>query len=212
MRILVLSEGRHESGNWIGGGVFTCDGAVPALPRLVHRLLQRDDISFSCERLHDVRAQRGKGNRWGRKVKAAIRHASAQGFDAAIVVVDRDGCHDADRQVPMRLAKDELDADGSLARCAVGTPVESFDAWMIADADAIEAAGGDKSKACLAPEDLAHPKDRADEVFDTVDGKGLGAKYPIVAQCADLEMLEHWCPRGFKPFAQDVKAIRPGGA
>lgn len=208
MRVLIFSEGRHEMGTWQRGDEHSCKESLPALPQLVLRLLSRDDVSLVCERFHDVRAEKGKGNRWGRKVKAAIRHATAHHFDAAVIVVDRDGDDDSEKQIPMRRVKDEFNSDSTLSSCAVGTPVETFDTWMIVDSEAIEKAGGDKSKACHSPETLEHPKDRADEIFCTVGGTGLGPKYQIVAQYADLELLTSKCPQGFAPFAADVKAIR----
>ncbi len=93
--------------------------------------------------------------------------------------------------------------------------VEAFDAWMIADGNAVSAAGGDGSRSHPDPEKLSgkegtgsHPKDRAAEIFG--GHAKLTEAYMAVADNVDLEVLAKACPRGFEPFAEDVREkIRP---
>jgi len=120
-----------------------------------------------------------------------------------VVVVDRDGPRNAERLAEMRQGR-HLYGDSRFP-CALGVAVEAFDAWMIADAQGIAAAGGEAAKANARPEDIRHPKEVADAIFGTRGGTGLGPKYAIVAQNADLANLAQTCPKGFAPFAEEVR-------
>ncbi len=206
--VLFLNEGKHEMGGWKSRTEYSCQGQMPSLPRLVQRLLGREDVQFVWESFRDVDKRRGKGNSWAKKVDGAIRHAVLHEFDAAVVMVDNDGDKADERRNPMRQERDELCNRLSKPHyCALAIPVEAFDAWMIVDPDAIAAAGGDKYKACHSPERLRQPKSTADNIFGTRDGLGLGPKYRIVAERVSLDLLRQQCPLGFQPFAQDVQTI-----
>jgi hypothetical protein len=208
LRVLLVSEGRHELGGCPDG--FAADDALPPLATLVRRIINKDaPVRFFCRRGKNIRKVHcGKmGSEWGKKVYSAIWHAAnskdGQTFDAVVVVVDRDGPKNADRLSHMKQGRNEF--GDSRFPCALGVAVESFDAWMIADPHGIAAAHGDAEKAHARPEETRQPKDAADTIFGTSGGSGLGPKYTIVAQNADLANLAQACPKGFAPFAEEVR-------
>jgi hypothetical protein len=218
LKVLVISEGPHELGH--KHDVFLDDGELPALPILVRRLVEaRVAMSFTCRPLKTVGKARvndivkttveARAAGLARKVLQGLTEAKIDGFDAVVVLIDRDGDPDSKRLVPLQRGRDSHWA--RIPVCAVGTAVETFDAWMIADPGAIEKAGGDKSKHRPDPEKLngkegtdKHPKDWAAKIFG--GGKGLGEAYATVAAHVDIEHLRKSCPKGFAPFADDVRA------
>jgi len=207
LRVLIVGEGRHELG--IFDGDSGPEGALGALPRLVHRLLGNPDtIEYDCRSLRSIMHVRGKArNRYARKVKGAMRTAKLEGHNGVVVLIDRDREPDGERIGALREGRDSMQADVPVP-CAVGTAVETFDAWMIADLTAVQAAKGDHSKVPPNPESLAgkegtgsHPK----EVARAALGPGLARAYSTVAENADFEVLKRQCPQGFAPFAGEVE-------
>jgi hypothetical protein len=208
VRVLLVSEGKHELADCPEG--YVPDEALPPLAILVRRLTGTDGkIRFCCRRGKGIRnVHRGKmSSGWGKKVYSAVWCAQngmeGETFDAVVVVVDRDGPRNAERLAEMQQGRD-LYGDSRFP-CALGVAVEAFDAWMIADRAGIEAAGGDGTKAHTNPESVRHPKDQADAIFGTRGGAGLGPKYTIIADKTDLARLEECCPKGFKPFADEIR-------
>jgi len=213
VRVLLVSEGRHELGD-CGEGYVPAE-ALPPLAILVHRMIGRaGTVRFCCRRGKSIRnVHRGRmSSGWGKKVYSAMWRGAngpeGRTFDAVVVVVDRDGPKNAQRLAQMQQGRDVY-GDSSIP-CALGVAVEAFDAWMIADAHGISAGGGDATKADANVETIRLPKGAADAIFGTHGGTGLGPKYAIVAQEADIANLEQLCPQGFKPFADEVRQrIRP---
>ena len=207
-RIAIYGDGRHELGRNLGRELSP--DSLPALPELVHRLLRSPShLTYTPKSFPAVPPVHGRGRKYARKAQRAIREAGRLQFAAAAILIDRDRQPDAKRIVPLREGRDAL-MYGGFPACAVGMAVEAFDAWMIADAKAAEAAGGDPAKSHPSPESLdgregsgKHPKDVAAEVFGSA--KGLGGKYAVVAANVDLSRLEEACPKGFKPFADEVR-------
>jgi hypothetical protein len=208
-RVLIACEGRHESGDRLDVALRP-DSDLPALPQLVHRVLSGPaGVEYTCMPFTKVRHVPGKGHKWGRKVMRLILLAKARGFDAAVVLIDRDRKKDRERLIPLQEGRNGM--TGPFPPCAVGTAVETFDAWMICDENAAEKAGGDKTKCRPEPENLdgkegtgKHPKDISAIIFGS--GENLGGKYAVVARYADLNLLSRRCPQGFTPFKQDIES------
>jgi len=212
--IWVLADGDHELGHR-KCIQLSADSDLPALPRLVHRLLGTPAIaSFRCEPFSRSGHVHPRRNRWpdgprprfkhARNVITAIARAQSKGADAVVVLVDRDRKPDAERGDSLRAGRDRAPTRFAMP-CAVGQAVEAFDAWMIADAGAVSDAGGDAGKTVDRPEKEHTPKRVADDVFGTRGGTGLGPRYAAVANKVDLEHLARCCPEGFAPFAADVR-------
>jgi hypothetical protein len=205
--ILLVAEGPHELGR--SGEEFAPADAPPPLAILVRRLTNAaGNVRFLCRQSKSVlNMHRGKMmSRMGKKVYSAMwfaRHGHSEKMDAVVFLSDRDGPTNKSRLREMREGRD--DPGATPVPCAVGVAVETFDAWMIAEAGGIRAAGGDPAKAQPAPEKTKNPKDVADAIFGTEGGTGLGAKYAIIAENVDLELLAQACPEGFAPFAEEVR-------
>jgi hypothetical protein len=207
-RVLIFGEGRHELADRVGEALR--GGDLPALPQLVHRILQEPvGVTYECRMWKDVKHVAGKGHKLARKVKRAILQATAQEFGAVVVLIDRDRNDDSELIVPLKEGRDSMSGLAGAA-CAVGAAVETFDAWMIADSNAVEMAGGDKSQCHPSPENLAgkegtgnHPKDKVANIFG--GSGGLGDRYKQIASAVRLKHLERCCPRGFAPFAEEVR-------
>ena len=209
-RILVISEGRHEIGKkrW----VKLEDDDLPALPALLGNMLDPGRCEFECGEWRSIgKARGGRGTIYSRKVKQAITIAKQKGFDAVVIVIDRDRESDRDRIMQLRKGRDEIQQNSTIfAPCAVGTAVETFDSWMICDENAVAHADGEKSKCHQNPESLdgkentgKHPKNCAAQIFGP--GEGLAQKYAVVARHIDLGLLGNRCSGGFAPFAKEIK-------
>jgi len=207
VNVLVLGDGANELG--ASPGVLIGPEDLPALARLVHRLLnQPARVRYRMGRFIEIEHARGKGDAFEKKTKAAILKARSLGFRAVVIVRDKDRKALAARLAPLARGRDAA-ATGQVA-CAVGLAVETFDAWMICDGKAVGTAGGDGSRSHPDPESLdgqestgRHAKDRAVELFGSADV--LTKRYAQVAACVDLSLLAKCCPQGFAPFATEVR-------
>ena len=204
----MLGDGPNElDRDW--GHLLEAD-RLPALPRLVHRLLgEPAGAKYDARLFRRIEHVRGKGDVWRKKAEAAISLAQEHGFDAVVIVVDRDRDSKGGKCRPVFDGRDGMPGLG-YPPCAVGCAIETFDAWMIADGKAVGAAGGDAARSHPSPESLdqeegtgGHPKDRAIELFGS--GRELTGAYAKVAAHVDLDLLEKLCPEGFAPFAEDVR-------
>lgn len=205
MRILVLSEGKHELG---GEGR---DGHVASpLETLVRRLYGADANVERCRfgaqefgnALLSIRP--GKGHNLTKRATAWMRLAQQQGFDAIVAVVDHDGF--GDRVVAFDAAQEET---GLAVGRAFGVAIRTFDAWMLADAKALSAALGQTVQTQPAPEALDDPKSICQRLLDGCSlDSSLAELYAGVAQAMRIEVLEDRCRKGFKPFAARVRALR----
>lgn len=212
VRIAIYADGRHELGK---RREYAATENLPALPRLVHRLLgQPSNARYACEPFRKVRAVHGKGLTNEQKAKGAILRANQTRCRACVIVIDRDRKPNSQTLAPLARGRDMMQFK-PLPPCAVGVGVEAFDAWMILDGKAIRSAEGDPAQSHPNPESLngkessgRHPKDVAASIFGSK--KGLGQKYAVVAMHVDVELLRKHCPQGFAPFAAEVEdRIRP---
>ena len=216
VRLLVLSEGKHEIGNT--QSELTVGGDLPALPTIIQRVLGcPKEVRFTCRPFRTMGRARMRGRPvpesagakgFASKTKQSIEVARRERFDAVIILIDRDRRPDAERLGALQRGRDEM-THTTYPQCAVGTAVETFDAWMIVDGRAIGLAGGDASKSHLEPENLDgkperpdHPKTRALELFGKAD---VSDKYACVARELSLELLERGCPKGFCPFSKELE-------
>ena len=198
-RIVVLSEGPNEIGR--EREPIHAEDDLPALPCLVHRLLGAPPhVKYRSDKLREVAHVR----HLDKKVMAAMEKARVEKADALAVVVDRDGPGRANRRRLSQLQAGRNALPATLGvPCAVGVAVEAFDAWMIADKEALSAAPGDgKPQAHADPESLGPGK--AKEHAQGQLGRARSDKYAAIAAKIDLNLLKRKCPRGFKPFAQEV--------
>lgn len=207
LRIAIFGDGEFELGQV--GRVYSSSEQLPALPCLVHRLLGSPVRASYVPRLFRKVLVTHRKLDLGAKAKQAIRQAEREGYQAVVIVIDRDRQKAQEKNVPLARARDAM-AESGFPPCAVGVAVETFDAWMIVDGGAVQEAGGDGANCHGSPEGLAgkegtghHPKDWAARLLG--GHGGLGAKYAIIASKVDLNLLEKRCPDGFADFAQDTR-------
>lgn len=195
--IVVLSEGPHEVGDAEGQ---VGRGALPALPCLVDRLLgEPKDVCYRPRVFRHEAHVRG----YKKKVQAAMRKARNLGAVGVAVVVDRDGRSNRGRLGELQEGRDAM-SPALAVPCAVGVAVEAFDAWMIADAGAVErAVPGAGGQAHPDPESMDARAAR--EYARQRLGKGLREKYAAIAGVVDLLALKRKCKEGFLPFADEVE-------
>ncbi len=224
MRIMVFGDGPNELGKPELWGKWLPVDDLGALPRIVDRLLKNpEDVEYAAEKfkkniphtaikIDDIPKNANIPTRIkhksARKVQNAILLAKARGCRAVVILIDRDTEPDSERIILLKKGRDSLATYVGYPACAVGCAVETFDAWMIADGKAIKQAGGAGNH--KNPESLdgkegtgKHPKDIAANIFD--GKRNLSKKYAVVAENTDLLSLEKACPKGFKPFANEVR-------
>ena len=210
-RVVVFGEGQHELGNVLDE--VLSEDQLPALPQLIHRLMDNpSSVEYTCRNFKKVLPAHRRGQKFAGKVMRAVRQARRNGFSAVAIVIDRDREPDKGRIGALREGRDAVNGS-EYPPCAVGCAVETFDAWMIADGKATGLAGGDSSKSHPEPEKLHgkrdtsrdHPKNRAAEILGVSVKNIPASKYATVALHVDLELLDKACPKGFKPFAAEVR-------
>ena len=121
MKLLVVSEGVNELGREPEGG---------ALPILVRRLAGTD-VTIACEEVRSpkVHIHSGKGSRLFKRLLAWIRRAGSEGFDGLVLVIDRDGDQDRDKELnrakdDQRLTRHDVEAQPGQHRLVLEALVE----------------------------------------------------------------------------------------
>ncbi len=191
MRVLVVVEGKHES-----------DGAARALIQQVRPDLT--DLTFDRLANSKIHVHPGKGKAYFKKAVRWMLEARKRGYDAIILLVDRDG-------VPTRCTE-IADAQNHTAQCliprALGVPVEAFDAWMLADEQAISKVLAVTVPKQSDPEKLAHPKEHMGKLLAELGLHWGGAEmYARIAAELDISHLARRCPEGFAAFAERVRML-----
>ena len=190
MRVLVVVEGKHEA-----------NGAARALIQQIRSDLT--DLSF--HRLANAPVHvHGKGRGYFKKAVSWMRQAHRDGYDAIILLVDRDRM--AARSAEITAAQDDH-AICNIPR-ALGVPIEAFDAWMLADEQALSKVLGITVPQQPDPENIAHPKDHTEKLLAALGLPWGGAEmYARIAAELDISHLARRCPEGFATFADRVQKL-----
>jgi len=196
VKILIVSEGKHELGSGEGPGALEC---------LVRRLL---GFPFTSEhkklRSPEVRVQSGKGGRFFRRALAWIYHAARLKFDAIVLVMDQDGYEEREVEIHRAQASSKIPF-----RRALGIAVRTFDAWMLPDQKALAEVLGTPCRPFEDPEEVVLPKADCKEMLEESDiGMSQSEFYAQVAERCDLDILKRRCRRGFALFAARVESLR----
>lgn len=191
MRVLLVSEGRHE----LGG----------ALEALVRRLSQKA-LEFERMQVSDpaLRVHAGKGPGYFKKALRCIRYAQEQGFDAIVLVIDQDDEPSRRRQL------DDAQTDLRVATLprALGVAIRTFDAWMLADERALTNATGQPVQRQPDPETIRDPKGMCKRLRESAGlGPELTEMYAALATALNIAVLEERCRDGFAPFARRVRSL-----
>ncbi len=191
MKVLLVAEGQSE----LGG----------ALASLVKKLLNKT-AEFTCEdvRSPKVREHRrpGKGAGFTKRALAWIRYAEQEGFAALVFVIDQDEY--VERSAEMNVAQES--PHFTLPR-ALGGAIRTFDAWMLADEQALSIALETTVKRQKSPESIMDPKRICKELRNQSSFAGWPDMYSAVADAIDVATLIKRCPKGFAPFARRVRQL-----
>jgi hypothetical protein len=206
MRILLLSEGESEgrrNPDW-----------PQALRTLVNKLLELGDDAYEWLDVHELPRRnplKGEGRRYVGVGLKALRYAQEKQFAAVVLVADADRKHD--RIVEFAEAQEHL-AVFNIPR-AFGIAVETFDAWMLADHQALTRVLKKQVHPMALPETFTggkgkpnHPKVVCQKLMAEHQWAGSPAAfYEAVSQEADLDVLADRCPKGFKPFLDRLRTL-----
>ncbi len=194
MKVLLVSEGKHE--------------ALGALETLVRRLSPK--LSCTWRRVSDVKLAtlHGKGRGFFKRALRFMIDAQKEGFDGLVFVIDEDN-----RAERIRELDDAQDSTAIGIRRALGCAVHTFDAWFLADEQALSTVLGSVIPKQPHPEGSADAKAACRSLIED-SGSDLAQSdfYAKVAEVLDLDCLVARCPKGFAVFASRVRALGVKGS
>lgn len=221
MKVLFVGDGRHE----IGPSVFAPQprpaiGVMATLCRKISPVISTESVALSWVELSRFDPQKRKG--WEHKLIAAKELAARKyGCLGTIAVVDQD--RDSSRIEDLRAGQARIQNDASEHAVAVGMAIESIEAWTLGDPQAVASVLN-----VAVAEIVKHYSEARVESYFEQSGKiehqpkqilervtSVGHRRPDdefraeVAQKTDLTTLERNCPKGFAPFAADVRKNFP---
>jgi hypothetical protein len=88
-----------------------------------------------------------------------------------------------------------------------GVAICTFDAWMLADEQALRIALATAVQRQKSPEMIKDPKRICQALRNQSRFAGLPDLYAAVADAIDVETLIDRCPKGFAPFAQRARQL-----
>ena len=190
MRVLIVAEGKHERHG--------------ALETLVRRLVSIE-IHCDLDRLsrNDIHAHHGRGQGYFKRALRWMLHAEKRGYDALVLLIDEDNRHERLQE----LAKAQ-DHDITPIRRALGVAIRTFDAWMLADEQALIEVLGYAVPRQPNPETIADPKRSCRNLLEASSNTLSQADmYLAVMRITDIETLKTLCPKGFAPFVERVQRL-----
>ena len=197
MKILLVSEGRHELGDNQNAG---------ALEVLVRRIVGSGvELRVETDRVSSraVRTHAGKGKGFFKRAVRWTLEASRRGYDALVLLIDEDRMNDRVRQ----LDDAQLCELVKLPR-AIGLAIHTFDAWMLADETALASVLRCPVERQPDPESVRNAKERCRSLLEASGSPYSQSRlYADAAGKVDLRKLKERCPRGFKPFAARVSNL-----
>jgi hypothetical protein len=191
MKVLLVGEGAHER-----------SGALEAfVRRLAKTPVECDSAPVSRD---DIHTHRGKGQGFFKRAVRWLLEGRKRGYEAVVMVIDEDGRPERIDEVDRAQAETSIT---DLPR-ALGVAVRTFDAWMLADEQALTKVLGQNVSRQPSPESIKDPKQFCKALRDAA-GADIAPRemYAAVAQSADLPTLRERCPKGFAPFASRVEGL-----
>lgn len=195
MRVLLVAEGQHEQGK------EDRDGALETLVRRLCRDITQCDLDRVSRK--DIHAHHGKGQGYFKKALRWIQEAKKRAYDAVVLVIDQDN-------VPERVQEitKAQNAQVVTLRRALGVAIRTFDAWMLADEQALSRVLGYTVSPQRSPEDVSDAKGVCAQLLDKSPmAMSQSEFYAFVAREADMNALERQCSKEFAPFAQRVRSL-----
>lgn len=195
MKVLLVAEGKHERGK------EDRDGALEILVRRLHQGIAQCDLDRVSR--SDIHAHHGKGQGYFKKALRWMLHAQEHGYDALVLVIDQDNTPERVQEIT------EAQNNPLVAlRRALGVAIRTFDAWMLADEEALTRVLGYAVSPQPSPEERSDAKGQCAQLLGQSQATMSQSEfYASVVREADLGTLERRCAKGFAPFAQRVRAL-----
>lgn len=191
MKVLIVSEGNHE----LAGALETIVRRVTGITAPIDLLKVSDPA---------VRVHHGKGPGYFKKAIRCLLYAAERGYDALVLLIDQDD--QVDRRRQLSDAQDDLRL-GTIPR-AMGVAVITFDAWMLADEQALTKVLSRPVQRQPDPERIRDAKSACVALRDEAGSAlSLTDRYAELASEIDLNVLESRCPLGFEPFARRAQQM-----
>ncbi len=193
MKLLIVSEGKHE----LSGALLT----------IVRRLTGVAD-HFDLLKVSNpaLRVHPGRGPGYFKKAVRCLLYAAERRYDALVLLIDQDDQPERRRQ--LSAAQDELRL-GAIPR-AMGVAVLTFDAWMLADEQALTAVLSRQVQRQSDPERIRDAKSACIALRDEAGSDlSIATLYAELAKVIDLDVLAKRCPLGFEPFKK--RALQMAG-
>lgn len=201
MRVLLLSEGNTDV---TLATPDVCEGAARVfLRRLLEEAIGRQLSEWEIDGGRLPRLHRGHGFR--EKVCLAIAiHSRKDDVRSLVILIDRDGPANSDRVRLLEGGRADAEEEGyRLAlNTAVGVAVEMLEAWLLADAGALEAVV-QASGAAPDPESCLNPKSRLKRLIEHAQISPRDAYDRLAAQ-AELRLVKQRC-HAFERFDKEVR-------
>jgi hypothetical protein len=208
MRIRFIGEGPDDVGRADHTGVTQI-----LVRRIIAERMGTEPDTSGWVAAPVIRLHRPRG--LDEKTRLAMKEAHREGFDAVVVVLDRDGkgSNDEGRLKQLRKGR-EAASEKVPIHAALGVAIETMEAWLLADETALSATLGCVVPQQPEPEKLAgekgsqaHPKARLHGLIGDSprQEEPTGIIKRAIAEKASIKILERRCPAGFKPFATDVR-------
>jgi hypothetical protein len=151
----------------------------------------------------DVATLHGKGRGYFKRALRWALEARKRGFDALILVIDED--HRPERITEVAEAQDDLTVE---APRALGVAIHTFDAWMLADQQALSLVLGTQVATQPNPEAIGDAKTRCHELMNGSNCQHSQSElYAQIARSLSITRLQERCPNGFGVFAERVRAL-----
>lgn len=191
MKVLLVSEGKHEEG---------------ALATLVQRVAPKiTSCTWDDVKRNDIHTHRGKGQGFFKRAVRWILEARKREFDVLVLVIDEDGRRE--RAAELEKAQHENIVTAGLPR-ALGIAIRTFDAWMLADEQALSIVLAVRVDRQPSPEETAKPKAVCAALLEQSRcGMRQRDMYAEIAKHVDVEQLQRRCPQGFGPFADRLRSL-----
>ncbi len=191
MKLLIISEGKHE-----------LSGALEIIVRRLTGIADPIDLLKVSD--PSLRVHHAKGPGYFKKAVRCLLYADERGYDALVLLIDQDDQPERRRQLSN--AQDQLRL--STIPRAMGVAVLTFDAWMLADEQALTTVLACPGQRQPDPERIRDPKGTCIALRDDSGSDlNLADLYTELAKVMDLHLLAGRCPLGFEPFAQRVRRM-----
>jgi len=145
------------------------------------------------------------------KTRRVLLLAELEGFDAVVVLIDRESKRQPDRARRLREGRDAFRRTGGTATiaCAVGAPCRCVETWLLVDSEARESVLGATAGNPFSgdPEDRPPPH-RLKQFIAQAAGTGHLDRwdaYERLARESRPEEIRARCTTSYPPFANDVE-------